>query len=326
MSYEKLLRPLLFRLDPETSHNWALWAIARGLVKGRLLQDERLRVNACGIEFPNPLGLAAGVDKNGIALNRWRGMGFGSAEIGTVTAIPQRGNPRPRLFRYPTQQAVVNRMGFNNHGARDLALALSRARAGLPIGVNLGKSKVTPLAKAPQDYLFSYRHVVRFADYVVINVSSPNTPGLRDLQGSKALREILDPILGEATQKPLFVKIAPDLHFDDISEIAMLAKDLKLAGIIATNTTLDHSSIPSQQDERGGLSGSPLFGKSTAVIQHIKSVAPDLTLAGVGGVFDGRTLKAKLDAGATWAQVYSGWVYGGPLMPYRVLSEFLQLI
>lgn len=327
MSYTKLIRPLLFRLDPETAHNMALWAISRGLVKGRVLNDPRLKVSACGLEFPNPLGLAAGVDKNGIALNHWAGMGFGSAEIGTVTAIPQSGNPRPRLFRYPVQRAVINRMGFNNHGSRDLALALAAKKETLiPIGVNLGKSKVTPLEDAANDYLTSYRYVAKFADYVVVNVSSPNTPGLRDLQGVSSLRNILMPLLAEPIQRPLFVKVAPDLHFDDIAEITLLAKEIGLAGIVATNTTLDHSAIPKFRDQKGGLSGAPLLEKSTAVIKHIKSIEPSLTVVGVGGIFSGSDLKAKLDAGASWAQVYTGWVYGGPLMPYRVLSEYLDLL
>ncbi|MBL8059461.1 MAG: quinone-dependent dihydroorotate dehydrogenase [Chthonomonas sp.] len=327
MSYEKLLRPWLFRLDPEVAHNAALWAIAKGIVKGKILADPRLRVSACGLEFPNPLGLAAGVDKNGIAIDRWAQMGFGSAEIGTVTAIPQSGNVRPRLFRFPEQRAVINRMGFNNHGARDLSLALAQRKCTqIPVGVNIGKSKVTPLAEAPQDYLFSYRHLAKFADYVVVNVSSPNTPGLRDLQGASALREILLPLLAEPVQRPLFVKIAPDLHFDDIAEIAMLAKQIGLAGIVATNTTLDHSSIPSVMNQSGGLSGAPLFEKSNAVIRHIKSLAPELTIVGVGGVFSGADLKAKLDAGASWVQVYTGWVYGGPMMPFRTLIEYLALL
>lgn len=326
MSYEKLLRPLLFRLDPEATHNFALWAISHGLIRGRVLDDPRLRFTACGLDFPNPLGLAAGVDKNGVAVNRWTGMGFGSAEIGTVTARPQPGNVRPRLFRYPAERAVINRMGFNNHGARDLALAMAHRRRAIPVGVNLGKSKVTPLPEAPTDYLFSYRHVAKFADYVVVNVSSPNTPGLRDLQGVSALREIVMPLLAEPIMRPLFVKIAPDLHLDDITEIAVFAKEVGLAGIVATNTTLDHSSISINQDQQGGLSGAPLLEKSTAIIRHIKSVAPELVVVGVGGIFTGADLKAKLDAGASWAQVYTGWVYGGPLMPYRVLSEYLELL
>ncbi|MCC6687183.1 MAG: quinone-dependent dihydroorotate dehydrogenase [Fimbriimonadaceae bacterium] len=326
MSYERFLRPALFRLDPEAAHNLALWAISHGLIRGRVLDDPRLRFSACGLDFPNPLGLAAGVDKNGSAVNRWAGLGFGSAEIGTVTARPQPGNVRPRLFRLPEQRAVINRMGFNNHGARDLAMAMSKRRTSIPVGVNLGKSKVTPLSEAPDDYLFSYRHVARFADYVVVNVSSPNTPGLRDLQGVSALRDIVMPLLAEPLSRPLFVKIAPDLHLDDITQIAMMSKEVGLAGIVATNTTLDHSSISAKQDQQGGLSGAPLFEKSTAIIRHIKSVAPELVVVGVGGVFSGADLKAKLDAGATWVQVYTGWVYGGPLMPYRVLSEYLDLL
>lgn len=327
MTYEKILRPLLFRLDPETVHHLALRAITMGLVRGRLLKDERLRFSCCGIDFPNPLGLAAGVDKDGDALTRWAGMGFGSAEIGTITALPQPGNPRPRLFRYPDQGAVINRMGFNNHGCRDAALALSRSRSTIPLGVNIGKSKVTPLEDAPSDYLTSYRHLARYADYVVVNVSSPNTPGLRSLQSVDSLRAILEPLVAEGLAKPLFVKIAPDLHLDDVSEIAALASAMGLAGLIATNTTLDHSSVPPGRDQAGGLSGRPLKARSDEVLRHLRQVAdPELVLVGVGGVFDGQSLHDKLSLGATWAQVYTGWVYGGPLMPYRALTEFLGLI
>ncbi len=327
LSYEKLLRPLLFRIDPETAHNLAVRAIAMGLVRGKLLTDPRLEVTAAGITFPNPLGLAAGVDKNGVALNRWRGMGFGSAEIGTVTAHPQPGNPKPRMFRYPDQHAVVNRLGFNNSGCRDAAIALQGHRAGIPIGINLGKSKRTPVEDAAADYLTSFRHLAKFADYVTVNVSSPNTPGLRSLQSVDALREILEPlILENHLAKPIFVKIAPDLHFDDITAVAELCGELRLGGIIATNTTLDHSALPRGRDQNGGLSGEPLREKSNAVLRHLKAVSPPgLALVGVGGIFSGRDLYEKLALGASWAQVYTGWIYGGPMMPYRTLLEYLGL-
>lgn len=329
MSYEKILRPLLFRIDPEAAHNCALWAIARGLVRGKLLVDSRLEVNVAGMSMPNPLGLAAGVDKSGQAITRWRGMGFGSAEIGTITALPQPGNPRPRMFRFPDQHAVINRLGFNNSGCRDAALALSKTggKAGIPIGVNIGKSKVVPVDRAIEDYVLSFRTLAKHADYVTINVSSPNTPGLRDLQSVSSLRPILAALVEvNVSKKPLFVKLAPDLHESDIASVAELCLELGVTGIIATNTTIDHAAIPKKIDQSGGLSGQPVFEKSNFVLSILQPFTDSgLVLVGVGGIFNGKDLLKKLSLGTSWAQVYTGWVYGGPLMPYRTLTEYLTL-
>ena len=325
MPYERLLRPLLFRLDPETAHNLAIGAIAKGLVRGKLLNDPRLRVRLPWFEAPNPLGLAAGVDKNALAASRWAQMGFGFAEIGTVTAHAQPGNPRPRLFRFPNHKAVVNRMGFNNEGADAAARRLKGVRAGIPLGVNLGKSKVTPNEEAASDYLKSFRLLAPLGDYVVVNVSSPNTPGLRDLQSVEALRDILTPLMAEnEAAKPIFVKLAPDLHPLDMERVAGLAVEMGLAGIIATNTTLSRDGVPEAAEVAGGLSGAPLKARSDEALALLRRVSPlSLRLIGVGGVFTGDDLWDKLSRGACLAQTYTGWVYRGPQMPYLALTELL---
>ncbi len=326
--YERLLRPLLFRLDPEAAHNMAIWAITRGLIRGRLLKDPRLESTHFGLKFSNPLGLAAGIDKNAVAVNQWAGMGFGFAEIGTVTAQAQPGNPKPRLFRYPDHQAVVNRMGFNNEGSEAVAKRLVNANSKIPLGVNLGKSKVTPNEQAAEDYRTSMFRLAKFADYVVVNVSSPNTPGLRDLQSTDALKPVLQAVMEEnPDRKPVLVKVAPDLHFDDLSAIALLCKEVGAAGIIATNTTLDKSSVPEAKDQAGGLSGRPVWQKSNAALKHLASLQmADLKLVGVGGIFSGANIYEKLTLGADLTQVYTGWVYGGPAMPAQALLELLDIL
>jgi len=328
MIYERLLRPLLFRLDPEAAHNMAIWAITRGLIRGRLLKDPRLESTHFGLKFPNPLGLAAGIDKNAVAVNRWAGMGFGFAEIGTVTAHPQPGNPKPRLFRYPEHQAVINRMGFNNEGSESVAKRLAAVSSGIPLGVNLGKSKVTSNDAASEDYRSSMSRLAKFADYVVVNVSSPNTPGLRDLQSTDALRPVLQAVMGENPErKPVLVKVAPDLHLDDLTNIALLCREVGAAGIIATNTTLDKASIPGAEDQIGGLSGRPVWQKSNAALKHLASLQmKDLKRIGVGGIFSGADIYEKLTLGADLTQVYTGWIYGGPAMPAQALLELLAIL
>lgn len=326
MSYLTILRPLLFRLNAEAAHNLAMFAITRGIIRGRLLRDPRLRVSAMGLEFPNPLGLAAGFDKNALAVERWAGFGFGFAELGTVTSRPQPGNPKPRLFRFPEQKAVVNRMGFNNEGSEAVARRLAGTKARIPIGLNLGKSKVTPLEEAATDYALSYERLAPFADYVVVNVSSPNTPGLRALQDVERLREIVVAMrdVDLESHPPLLVKIAPDLAHEDIDAVCGWVESDGLAGIVATNTTLDKSQVPGAQGVEGGLSGAPLRDRSTQIVRRIAGqLGPDKTLIGVGGIFSGADLREKLEAGAHLAQVYTGWVYGGPMMPYQTLVEYL---
>lgn len=326
-AYLRLLRPLLFRLDPETVHNVAIWAIARGLIKGKLLRDPRLATSAFGCSFVNPLGLAAGVDKTGACVQRWSGMGFGFAEIGTFTALSQPGNPRPRLFRLPDEKAILNRMGFNNPGSEAAAVAIRSQQRDYPLGINLGKSKVTELADAPADYAQSYGRLAPLADYVVVNVSSPNTPGLRDLQAADQLREILVAILSVGAPKPLFVKLAPDLALDDLHRIAELGSDLGVTGYIATNTTIDYARVREKIEGPGGLSGLPVRALSNGVLAELSRVCPaETVLIGVGGVFDGQDLWDKFSRGAALVQTYTGWVYGGPLMPYRALLGLLALM
>lgn len=327
--YERVLRPVLFRMDPERAHNLGMALIVRGLVRGLVVSDPRLRVSRNGIEFPNPIGLAAGFDKNGVTTRRWAGLGFGFAEIGTVTPLAQPGNPAPRLFRFPEQLAVVNRMGFNNAGAAAMAATLRRAgKAGIPIGINLGKNKTTPDEAAHEDYAKAYRQLSEFADYVVINVSSPNTPGLRSLQSVDALKLIVEAMRAEGgTHPPMFIKLAPDLADEDLLNVRDYAVEAGLAGLIATNTTLDHSSIPNGENVVGGLSGRPLAGRSTEVVRLLRNGAPpEFTLIGVGGVFDARSMREKLDAGANLVQLYSGWVYGGPKLVGQILLDYLDAL
>ncbi len=320
--YTSLLRPLLFRLDAEHAHHFALRMLAvtpsalLRMVFGAPPRDRSKTV--FGVAFPNPVGLAAGMDKNADALPAWEALGFGFIEIGTITAHPQPGNPAPRLFRYPAQQALVNRMGFNNDGAQAVAARLERLRASgrwpkIPVGVNLGKSKITALDDAPADYLASFRALRPFGDYFVINVSSPNTPGLRDLQEIGRLTKIIRTLRGESGDAPILIKISPDLPDDQADDIAALAQAEGLAGLIATNTTLDHSSLPPGCDEAGGLSGTPLRAHSTALLRRITSASP-LPVIASGGVMDVASAREKFDVGAALVQVYTGFVYQGPAL------------
>lgn len=317
--YDTLLRPLLFRLDAETAHHFTLDRLAQlplPLVRNFIGVQATKPTQAFGLNFRNPVGLAAGLDKNAVALPAWEALGFGFVEVGTVTALPQPGNPLPRLFRYPEQQALVNRMGFNNEGAEAMAERLRNLRESgrwpkIPVGINLGKSKVTPLEEAAGDYQRSMLLLQSFGDYFVINVSSPNTQGLRDLQGVEALREIIRAVKSVGAKKPLLVKIAPDLTEEQAVDIAKLADYEGLSGLIATNTTLDHSSLPPGKDETGGLSGAPLRQKSNEILATLRQHTT-LPIIGSGGVMNGEAAKEKFDAGASLVQIYTGFVYRGP--------------
>jgi dihydroorotate dehydrogenase len=331
--YSAILRPLLFRLDAERAHHLVLRQLS--LIPPSLLRLIFRGIPRCasqdvfGVDFPNPIGLAAGMDKNAVALPAWEALGFGFVEIGTITAKAQPGNPRPRLFRYPRQNALVNRMGFNNDGADAVAARLDGLhKAGkwpkIPVGINLGKSKDTPLDGAPDDYLQSFRKLGRFGDYFVINVSSPNTPGLRDLQETGRLREIVRVLHNETLEKPLLVKIAPDLPDQQAIEIAALCENEGLAGLIATNTTLDHSALPKERDEQGGLSGGPLRQRSTGLIRILKS-STSLPIIASGGIMDAASAKEKFDAGARLVQIYTGFVYRGPQLIREIASLNSQL-
>lgn len=314
-------------MDAERAHHFALRQLSvfpPALLRLMFGAAPRNPGTAMGLTFPNRVGLAAGMDKNAVALPGWEALGFGFVELGTVTALGQPGNPQPRLFRYPTQGALINRMGFNNDGAEAVAVRLRALKASgrwpkIPVGVNLGKSKVTPLEEAPQDYLTSFRLLREFGDYFVINVSSPNTPGLRDLQQTHLLRQIIEALRGERSEKPIVVKLAPDLADEQVIECGELAAEGGLAGIIATNTTLDHSAIPQGHDQTGGLSGAPLRSRANAVLSVLKSHSP-LPLIASGGVMNAAAAKEKFDAGASLVQIYTGFVYRGP----RLIREIAQ--
>ncbi len=331
--YERVVRPLLFSLDPETAHRFTI-ELLRGashfdlaLRVLRLFQPPSEPKTAFGLNFPNPIGLAAGLDKNGVALPAWAAMGFGFIEIGTVTAKAQPGNPKPRIFRLPAQQALINRLGFNNDGADVIADRLRRLRRSrrwpaVPVGINIGKSRVTPVEKATSDYLYSFRLLREFADYVTLNVSSPNTPGLRELQEPAALSALLRAICSEngTTGKPVLVKISPDLSPAELEAIIAVCEQNGVAGIIAVNTTLDHFSIPPALDQEGGLSGAPLQEKSTALVRSITARSAIPVIAS-GGILDAESARKKFDAGAQLVQVYTGFVYRGPGLIRQIMER-----
>src|ERR1700736_2577049 len=334
-AYERFLRPLLFSIDPERAHHLTISCLRAASPVDPLLRaltpfrpDPKPKT-VFGVNFPNPIGLAAGLDKNGVALPAWAALGFGFIEIGTVTAKPQPGNPKPRIFRLLEQTALINRLGFNNDGADAIAYRLNKLkRSGrwpeIPVGINIGKSLATPLTDATADYLHSFRALRDFADYIVLNVSSPNTPGLRELQGPEALAELLHGIAEKnlITRKPIVVKIAPDLSPAELEQIVATCETSTVAGIIATNTTVDHSSIPAPQEEHGGLSGAPLREKSTALVRAIaqRSTIP---IIASGGIIDGDSAREKFEAGAQLLQIYTGLIYRGPAL-LREISETLE--
>ncbi|WP_218080809.1 quinone-dependent dihydroorotate dehydrogenase [Anthocerotibacter panamensis] len=332
--YSQLVRPLLFATtDAEWAHGLSLdWVERLGSVPGLknfMAQqccwiDPRLETRQWGLSFANPLGLAAGLDKHGQGVGVWEALGFGWAEIGTVTRHPQPGNERPRLFRLPEDRAVINRMGFNNRGAEALALKLPNRTSKIPLGINLGKSKTTALQDAPEDYHFSFRTLYEYGDYFVVNVSSPNTPGLRELQKATFLTEILTTLqAANFKQKPILVKIAPDLEDAQLVEIAGVVQDLGLAGIIATNTTLARSSSlrGRHRGETGGLSGAPLASRANQVIHRLwQETGGQVPIVGVGGIMEAEDAWQKILHGASLLQLYTGWVYGGPLVVRRILT------
>ena len=323
-----MLRPLLFRLEAERAHGVTLGALERlhGMGLGGLVAKPPapLVTKLLGLVFPNPVGLAAGLDKNGEHVDALLGLGFGFVEVGTVTPRPQAGNPQPRLFRLPRHRALINRMGFNNDGVDALVRNVSRAsRKGGLLGINIGRNKDTPNEFAEGDYLFCLERVYPLADYITVNISSPNTAGLRELQEEQALRRLVGTLrdaqerLGALHGKrvPMLVKIAPDLTDDDVEAAGRVLGDLQVDGVVATNTTV--SRIAVQDDplarETGGLSGAPLMEKSTAVLRMLRSRLPEsIPLIGVGGIFSGADAAKKMAAGANLVQLYTGLVYRGP--------------
>lgn len=339
MSFYDLVKPILFSLDPEVVHEKVVHFLASGALSARPYSNKKLKCKAMGLEFSHPIGLAAGFDKNGIGVHSWELLGFSFAEIGTVTAIPQVGNTKPRLFRLPEDSALINRMGFNNDGCEVVAKRLEqsysrRGKPTIPIGINIGKSKVVPLEKANLDYEKSFRALKEFGDYVVVNVSSPNTPGLRNLQTEDALKSILGRLKDIDDQKPLLVKIAPDLPNSEVESnafldsIASVSTEMRLAGVIATNTTISRENLNTHFESgfpEGGLSGVPLFEKSTQILRELRLRLPaEMTLIGVGGISTAEHLKQKLNAGAQLTQVYTGWVYGGADFVTELLQKFVS--
>lgn len=320
--YAAVARPLAFRLDPEFVHERVIALIGSGLLRVPEFADERLEQVLFGSTFPNPLGLAAGFDKNARCLEAWQHLGFGFVEAGTITFRPQPGNPKPRLFRLPTDKALINRMGFNNDGAERVAARLAVATPDIPVGINLGKSRLAELSEAVEDYASSFRLLHQFGSYAVVNVSSPNTPGLRSLQDRGPLTDILQALKAIDAEKPLFVKVSPDLEFSALDEVLDVCLTNGCTGLIATNTTLSRDGLSTPTDEMGGLSGAPLAGRSDAVLAHLARAAREnLVLIGAGGIFDGDDLYRKISLGAHLAQVYTGWIYGGPSMIPNVLKQ-----
>jgi dihydroorotate dehydrogenase len=332
-SYERLVRPLLFSLDAETAHHLTIRLLGSAshfdlaLRALKSFQPPSKPKTLFGLNFPNPIGLAAGLDKNGVALPAWAALGFGFIEIGTVTAKAQPGNPRPRIFRLPEQQALINRLGFNNDGADLIAQRLRTLREcrrwpAVPVGINIGKSRVTALEQATDDYLYSFRLLRDFADYITLNISSPNTPGLRELQEPQKLSHLLRAIGDEAgtAPKPVVVKISPDLSAAELKAILAVCEENGVAGIIATNTTLDHSSIAPKGDQEGGLSGAPLREKATAFVSEIAAQSTIPVIAS-GGICDAESAREKFEAGAQLIQLYTGLVYRGPRLLGEIMDE-----
>lgn len=325
--YESFLRPAAFLFDPEKVHELAMWALARGYFRAPAFSDPRLEQTLFGIKFPNPIGLAAGFDKNAWALDHWHLLGFGFVEAGTVTYYPQSGNPKPRMFRLPKDKALINRLGFNNDGARVVATRLAVARPQIPLGVNLGKSKVTELADASKDYRESFRLLYKNGDYFVVNVSSPNTPGLRTLQEKGPLLEILSALREVDPNKPIFVKVAPDLEPSALDDVVDVAHQTKLTGLIATNTTVSREGIKRDPGQEGGLSGAPLLAKSNELLSHLyRACDHSMILIGVGGIMSGADVYEKIRKGAHLCQLYTGWIYGGPTLIPAANQELASLM
>ena len=330
--YSSLIRPVLFRFEPETAHRLTLAALkvpalSRLFVPSKPPKEEK--VNLMGLTFRNRLGIAAGVDKNGEAPLAWRNLGFGFAELGTVTYHPQPGNPRPRVFRYPKQQALVNRLGFPNIGAKAFAerlrwLRTRQAVYDFPLGINLGKSKITPLPDAPSDYLGSLKILHALGDFFVINISSPNTAGLRDLAKPDDLRRLLSALqeFNHSTRqaKPMLLKISPDTEDRYLPDLVGITREFKLAGIIATNTTAQRAK--EDPHESGGLSGRPLTNRAVTVAKMIRPLlSKDQILIGVGGVMNSGHYQARRLAGADLVQMYTGLVYLGPTAAGDILGR-----
>ena len=348
MSYKRLVRPLLFLKDPEEAHEQTLTLLSRlGFLESTLgnffcVEDSRLQVHLGPLTFANPVGLAAGFDKNAKAVAVWSGFGFGFMEIGAVTAQPQPGYPKPRLFRLRKDQALINRLGFNNEGAEAISARLAALRASgrprkIPLGINIGRTKVVATKDAAADYLFTFERLFPYGDYFTLNVSSPNTPELRDLQQRNHLDNLLAAIQEKnrelaarpgGKEKPVFVKVAPDMDFAQLDEIIEVAESRRAAGIVATNATAFlREKLLTKIDEPGGLSGEPIKALSTAFVRHIYIATKGrLPIIGAGGVFTAEDAYDKIQAGASAVQILTGFVYEGPAAVKRINRGLLKLM
>ena len=330
------LRPLLFKLDPEVAHGLTLYGLGvaqrSGFAHWLVKPPADLPTTAFGITFPNPVGLAAGLDKNADHLDALATLGFGFIEVGTVTPLPQPGNDKPRMFRLAGHEAIINRLGFNNGGVEALVSNVQKAAYRGVLGINIGKNKDTPNERAVDDYLICLRRVHQHASYITVNISSPNTQGLRDLQEEATLRRFITTLreaqeqLGsqQGKRKPMLLKIAPDLAEAELDAIAEVLLDTGIDGVICTNTTIDHASVTDdpQSAEMGGLSGKPLFDRATAVLAGMsRRVQGRIPLIGVGGILDGSNAAEKVEAGAALVQIYSGLIYRGPQLVNECVDE-----
>ena len=339
----KVVRFFLFLFNPETIHHISFKLIKFGAITPlkswaiRLLfkvEDSRLEREVFGLKFNNPVGLAAGFDKDAKLFDELTSFGFGFVEIGTVTPLPQEGNPKPRLFRLKEDNAIINRMGFNNQGIEAAVARLRRRKTNIIIGGNIGKNKVTPNDKAVNDYEICFEKLFPYVDYFAVNVSSPNTPGLRDLQEKAPLTALLNRLQelnnAKETRKPILLKIAPDLTNEQLDDIIEIVADTKIDGVVATNTTIDRSGLITDKNKvdaigNGGLSGKPVRARSTAVIKYLSDKSNRaFPIIGVGGIHSAEDALEKLDAGATLLQVYTGFIYEGPSLVKRINKAILK--
>ncbi|MFA0963016.1 quinone-dependent dihydroorotate dehydrogenase [Roseivirga sp. BDSF3-8] len=341
--YKNLIRPFLFRMPAEKAHHFTFNLIRRtfrlpGVASlfgySTSVQHPALHRKVFGLDFPNPVGLAAGFDKDAKLIDEMARLGFGFIEIGTLTPMPQQGNPQPRLFRLQDDQGLINRMGFNNEGLEAAVERLKKRRSGVIVGGNIGKNKVTPNEEATEDYLKGFDTLYKYVDYFVVNVSSPNTPGLRELQEKEPLTRLLSTLKERNTQmpvqKPILLKIAPDLTNEQLDDIIDIVKSVGVDGLIATNTTIDRSNLKTPDEEvkaigAGGLSGKPLRARSTEVIRYMNEKSGGtIPIIGVGGIMSASDALEKLDAGASLVQLYTGFIYEGPSLIRQINQALMR--
>lgn len=338
--YKHLIRPIFFLFNPEKVHNFTMWVlrfyqtirifnpIFRLLYQ---VKDKKFEREVFGIKFPNPIGLAAGLDKDGQAIDMLGMLGFGFVEVGTVTPKPQPGNPKPRLFRLKRNQGLINRMGFNNNGVEELVKKLRQKYTKVVVGGNIGKNKITPNEDAVSDYIKDFQALHDYVDYIAINISSPNTPNLRELQNKEPLKQLLTALKNEDKKfeksKPILLKIAPDLTDSQLDDIVEIVSEVGIDGIIATNTTISREGIDYSKEEiesfgNGGMSGKPLKKRSTEVIRYLhEKLGEKVPIVGVGGISDAQDVKEKLEAGASLVEIFSGFIYNGPATVKKILKK-----